>query len=193
VASNDQTALLAAGQDLGPKADGPLALRTERAAADTEDGGSGQVMREGTMRKLSTDRAGLEILHLGDCFGLLESVPVGRIGFLAGGEMVILPVNFLVDGQDVIFRTAEGSKLSAVEVGHYVGFEADSYDAATGTGWSVLVNGLAEIVDSEEDAARLDTLGLLSWGEGIAGRVWVRIRPSSITGRRIAAGSPRQG
>jgi hypothetical protein len=37
-------------------------------------------MREGTMRKLATDRAGLEILHLGDCFSLLESVPVGRIG-----------------------------------------------------------------------------------------------------------------
>jgi hypothetical protein len=47
-------------------------------------------MREGTMRKLATGQAGLEILHLGDCFGLLESVPVGRIGFLAGGEVVIL-------------------------------------------------------------------------------------------------------
>lgn len=139
------------------------------------------------MRKLATDRAGLEILHLGDCFQLLTSVPLGRIGFVAGGEVVILPVNFLVDGQDVVFRTAEGSKLSAVEVGHYVGFEADSYDAATGTGWSVVVNGLAEIVDSDEEEARLDTLGLSSWGSGDSGRVWVRIRPLSITGRRIAA------
>ncbi|MGH3245716.1 MAG: pyridoxamine 5'-phosphate oxidase family protein [Trebonia sp.] len=139
------------------------------------------------MRKLATDRAGLEILHLGDCFGLLESVPVGRIGFVAGGEVVILPVHFLVDGQDVVFRTAAGSKLSAVEVGHYVGFEADSYDAATGTGWSVLVNGLAEVVDAGAEAARLDTLGLTSWGAGASGRVWVRIRPSSISGRRTAA------
>jgi nitroimidazol reductase NimA-like FMN-containing flavoprotein (pyridoxamine 5'-phosphate oxidase superfamily) len=144
-------------------------------------------MLEGTMRKLATDRAGLEILHLGDCFLLLESVPLGRIGFVAGGEVVILPVNFLVDGQDVVFRTAAGSKLCSVEVGHYVGFEADSYDAAAGTGWSVVVNGLAEIVDSDAEAARLDTLGLSSWGSGASGRVWVRIRPSSITGRRIAA------
>jgi len=139
------------------------------------------------MRKLATDRAGLEILHLGDCFQLLKSVPLGRIGFVAGGEVVILPVNFLVDGQDVVFRTAAGSKLCAVEVGHYVGFEADSYDAATGTGWSVVVNGLAEIVESDEEEARLDTFGLSSWGSGASGRVWVRIRPSSITGRRIAA------
>ena len=145
------------------------------------------------MRKLATDREGLEILHLGDCFLLLQSVPVGRIGFVAGGEVVILPVNFLVDGQDIVFKTGAGSKLSAVEVGHYVGFEADSYDAATGTGWSVIVNGLAERVNSAEEAARLDGLGLSSWGVGASGRVCVRIRPSSITGRRIAAPAPAQG
>jgi uncharacterized protein len=149
-------------------------------------------MREGTMRKLAIDRAGLEILHLGDCFELLETVPVGRIGFLEGGEVVILPVHFLVDGQDVVFRTGAGSKLSAVETGHYVGFEADSYDGAAGTGWSVVVNGLAEVVDGAEEAARLDAFGLSSWGGGASGRVWVRIRPSSITGRRIAAASPGQ-
>ena len=139
------------------------------------------------MRKLATDRSGLEILHLGDCFLLLGSVPLGRIGFVAGGEVVILPVNFVVDGQDVVFRTAQGSKLSAVEVGHYVGFEADSYDAATETGWSVVVNGLAEIVESDEEAARLDGLGLSSWVRAAPERVWVRIRPTSITGRRIPA------
>ena len=137
------------------------------------------------MRELATDRGGLEILHLGDCFLLLGSVPLGRLGFVAGGEVVILPVNFVVDGQDVVFRTAEGSKLSAIEVGHYVGFEADSYDAASGTGWSVVVNGLAEIVESDKEAERLDGLGLSSWGGAATGRVWVRIRPTSITGRRI--------
>jgi hypothetical protein len=141
--------------------------------------------REDAMRKLAADRAGLEILHLGDCFLMLGSVPLGRIGFVAGGEVVILPVNFKVDGQDVVFRTAAGSKLSAA--GHYVGFEADSYDAATGTGWSVVVNGLAEVVESDTECARLDTLGLTSWGGTDSGCVWVRIRPVSITGRRIPA------
>jgi len=139
------------------------------------------------MRELATDRAGLEILHLGDCFLLLESVPLGRIGFVARGEVVILPVNFLVDGQDVVFRTSPGSKLCAIEVGHFVGFEADSYDAGAKTGWSVVVNGLAEIVDSDAEAARLDGLGLTSWGSLADGRVWVRIRPTSISGRRIPA------
>jgi uncharacterized protein len=138
------------------------------------------------MRELATDHAGLEILHLADCFRLLESVPVGRIGFLARGEVVILPVNFLVDGQDVVFRTGTGSKLCTLEVGHYVGFEADAYDAAAHTGWSVVANGLAEIVEADDEIARLDTLGLVPWGAAEDHR-WVRIRPTSITGRRIAA------
>ena len=137
------------------------------------------------MRELATDRAGLEILHLGDCFLLLKSVPVGRVGFTARGEVVSLPVNYLVDGQDVVFATGAGSKLSCVEVGHYVGFEADTYDAATRTGWSVVVRGLAE-VQSETECARLDTLGMKAWGGPPEERAWVRIRPASITGRQIA-------
>jgi len=136
-------------------------------------------------RKLVTDHAGLEILHLGDCFGLLESAPIGRIGFLAGGEVVILPVNFLVDGQDVVFRTGPGSKLASLDVGRYVGFEADSYDAAAHSGWSVVVNGLAETVEDDDEIARLDALGLAPWGAA-ADQTWVRIRPESINGRRIA-------
>jgi len=138
------------------------------------------------MRKLATDEAGLEILHLGDMFRLLATVPIGRIGFMSDGEVTVLPVMFQVDGQDVVFRTQLGSKLANIEVGHFVCFEADAYDAATRTGWSVLARGLAE-KDSEAACARLDAPGLQSWGGAAKDCVWVRIRPISITGRRIAA------
>ena len=137
------------------------------------------------MRELATDQLGLEILHLGDCFRLLASVSIGRIAFTSGGEVLVLPVIFLVDGQDVVFRAKTGSKLASVEVGQYVTFEADSYDATAGTGWSVVVRGLAE-VQSEAECARLDTLGVAAWGGSAAQRVWMRIRPASIAGRRTA-------
>jgi uncharacterized protein len=138
------------------------------------------------MRELATDSDGLEILHLGDCYGLLAAAPVGRIGFTAGGEAAILPVTFLLDGQDVVFSTAAGTTLSSAEVGQYVVFEADHYDPATRSGWSVTVNGLAELVDSGDETARLDGLGLQPWGTA-ADRVWVRVRPVSVSGRRIPA------
>jgi len=137
------------------------------------------------MRKLATDQAGLEILHLGDMFRLLATASIGRIGFVADGEVAVLPVMFQVDGQDVVFPTKLGSKLDSIEVGHYVCFEVDCWDAATQTGWSVVARGLAE---KEPDAAcaRLDAPSVTSWGKIVKDCVWVRIRPTSITGRRMA-------
>ena len=61
------------------------------------------------------DHAGLESLPTDVCLRLLESVPVGRVSFYIGGEVVTLPVNHVIDGQDVVFRTDRGSKLSASE------------------------------------------------------------------------------
>jgi uncharacterized protein len=139
------------------------------------------------MRKLATDQAGLEILHLGDMFRLLATASVGRIGFVADDEVAVLPVRFLVDGQDVVFRTYTGSKLSHIEVGHYVCFEVDSYDPDDRTGWSVVVRGLVE-KESEAACARLDPSGLQAWGDVTQERLWMRIRPTTITGRRMASG-----
>jgi nitroimidazol reductase NimA-like FMN-containing flavoprotein (pyridoxamine 5'-phosphate oxidase superfamily) len=132
-----------------------------------------------------TDHAGLEILSFGDCLRLLDSVPVGRIGFFADGEIVILPVNHLVDGQDVIFRTGAGSKLSSVGSKHLVAFEADTYDAQTRSGWSVVVSGFTEEVESDEEINRLTDLGLDPWARAPEDvPTWIRIRPTSVTGRR---------
>ena len=72
-----------------------------------------------------TDRAGLEVLPFEECLRLLASVPVGRVGFVAEGEVVMLPVNHLVDGTDVGFCTAFGSKLAAAEGQKVAAFEAD--------------------------------------------------------------------
>lgn len=137
-----------------------------------------------------TDHAGLEILTFGDCLRLLGSVPVGRIGFFADGEIVILPVNYLVDGQDLVFRTGAGSKLSSVSNKNLVGFETDSYDAGTRSGWSVVVNGFTEIVDSDDEIRRLNDLGLQSWVNSGDAPSWIRIRPTSITGRWVNRPQP---
>lgn len=134
------------------------------------------------------DRGGLEILPLDACLRLMASVPVGRIGFYADGEVVMLPVNHVIDGQDVVFRTARGSKLSAAEGQALVAFEADDYDPQTRTGWSVLVNGHAEAVYDDQDIRRLSRLGVCPWPAATDRRHWIRIRPAAVTGRRIPQG-----
>ena len=115
------------------------------------------------MARNPADHAGLEVLPFDRCLQLLATVPVGRISFIADGEIVVLPVNHLMDGQDPVFLTARGSKLSAAEGQNVVAFEADEYDAQTKSGWSVLVNGRAYPVYEDAEIRRLNALGLHSW------------------------------
>ena len=95
------------------------------------------------MTELPVDHAGLETLPFDACLDLLGSVPLGRVGFYADGEVVILPVNHAMDGQDVVFRTAPGSLLTSASEQGPVTFEADQFDTRTRAGWSVLVTGRA--------------------------------------------------
>ncbi len=136
------------------------------------------------MARYPTDHAGLEILPFDRCLELLAKVPVGRVSFLADGEIVVLPVNHVLDGQDPIFCTTRGSKLSAAEGQNLVAFEADGYDERTKSGWSVLVNGRAQAVYEDAEIQRLSRLGLHPWVTAAARPFWIRIRPTAINGRQ---------
>ncbi len=136
------------------------------------------------MAEYPTDHAGLEILPFDRCLELLAAVPVGRVSFLADGEIVVLPVNHVVDGQDPIFCTARGSKLSAAEGQNLVAFEADGYDERPKSGWSVLVNGRAQAVYEDAEIQRLSRLGLHPWATAAERPFWIRIRPTAINGRQ---------
>jgi uncharacterized protein len=133
---------------------------------------------------LPIDHAGLEVLPFDSCLRLLAAVSVGRVGFVANGEVVVLPVNFVMDRQAVVFRTASGSKLLGAEDKSAVAFEADNYDDITESGWSVLVNGRAEVVEDDAEIGRLSQLGLHPWPGALDRPFWIRINPTSVTGRR---------
>ena len=137
------------------------------------------------MTHYPADHAGLEILPFDRCLELLTTVPVGQVSFFADGEIVVLPVNHVMDGQDRVFRTARGSKLSAAEGQNVVAFEADEYDERTRSGWSVLVNGRAHAIYEEPEIQRLSRLGLHPWVSAADRPFWIRIHPTSISGRRL--------
>jgi nitroimidazol reductase NimA-like FMN-containing flavoprotein (pyridoxamine 5'-phosphate oxidase superfamily) len=139
------------------------------------------------MNEWPTDHVGLETLPFDECLRLLGSVPVGRLGFVCDGEVNVLPVNHAVDGQDVVFHTAYGSKLAAAAKNDSVAFEVDHYDPVARVGWSVLITGKADLVLEDAEIGRLDRLGLHPWGTRLATPYWIRIRPTSVTGRRIPA------
>jgi uncharacterized protein len=142
------------------------------------------------MARNPADHAGLEVLPFDRCLQLLAMVPVGRISFIADGEIVVLPVNHLMDGQDPVFLTARGSKLSAAEGQNVVAFEADEYDERTRSGWSVLVNGRACAIYDDAEIRRLNALDLYPWPTTADRPFWIRIRPTSVSGRQTPPDGP---
>jgi nitroimidazol reductase NimA-like FMN-containing flavoprotein (pyridoxamine 5'-phosphate oxidase superfamily) len=136
------------------------------------------------MAKYPVDHAGLEILPFDSCLQLLATIPVGRVSFLADGEIVVLPVNHVMDGQNPVFQTARGSKLSAAEGQNVVAFEADEYDDRTRSGWSVLVTGRAHAIYEDAEIRRLNRLGLHPWVTAADRPFWIRILPTSVSGRQ---------
>jgi nitroimidazol reductase NimA-like FMN-containing flavoprotein (pyridoxamine 5'-phosphate oxidase superfamily) len=124
------------------------------------------------------------ILNQYECAELLRSHRVGRIGFLNDGWPAILPVNYVMDGDDIVIRTDSGTKFAAMRHGAEVSFEVDAIDPLYRSGWSVLVYGSAAEVEDTDELERVKSLGLRAWHQG-AKPFWIRIAPVLVTGRRL--------
>jgi uncharacterized protein len=129
-----------------------------------------------------------EALDEARCRRLLSAEEVGRLGFVDGdGFPVVLPVNFVIDGDIVAIRTDMGTKLDHVPL-RRVAFEVDGIDQPTQTGWSVLVQGYGQDVTDAvgaryEDLRRRSTP---SWAPGPKEH-WLTVQIHRISGRRLVA------
>ena len=147
-------------------------------ASDTSSEGSGSF-------KLLDERTGLEIIPRPTCVQLLQSQYLGRIAVCIAGHPKIFPVNYVADGETIVFRTAEGTKFDVAVRGQHVAFEIDHFDHLYHGGWSVLVSGRAEDVTDPDDAERYETLGIRPWARHPQKPHFVAIEPDFISGRRI--------
>ena len=133
--------------------------------------------------------AQMQVLTADECYRLLSTQQIGRLGVNAEHYPLIYPVNYALEHDVIVLRMAPGTKLAAAEHAN-VTFEVDEIDQRTRSGWSVLVRGLAEEVTPEhraELAARTEATGLTAWAPGDHGH-WVRLIPQAISGRRIVPG-----
>lgn len=131
----------------------------------------------------------MSILPERDCWHLLASVSLGRLITSVDGAPEIFPVNFVVQRHTVLFRTAEGTKLASTAVNSHVVFEADDHNVADG--WSVVVRGLARILHTADEIAEAERGQLLPWTATVK-QHFVRIAPTSITGRRFTFGGEQE-
>jgi len=84
------------------------------------------------------------------CWDMLRTHEFGRLAYHLAGEVHLTPINYAVDHDTLLFRTAEGSKLLAVEMNPDVAFEIDEFDEHHAR--SVVVRGVGS---SRWDALRL--------------------------------------
>ena len=101
---------------------------------------------------------------------------------------MIRPVNYVFDhaSQSVLIRSEFGSKLSALLRAVRATFEVDGIDQVDRVGWSVIIEGFTEEITDPSDLKRVAELGLEPWAPGRKGH-WIRIRASTVSGRRIVA------
>ncbi len=120
------------------------------------------------------------------CWELLGLAPYGRLAVVVDSAPEVFPVNHLVADVGgraaVLFRTAAGTKLFA-GVGRDVAFEADGVDAGTDEAWSVVVTGVAELVEDPATVAEV-TGRLVAW-HGTDKPHVVAVGGASVSGRRF--------
>ena len=130
-------------------------------------------------------------LHLRECVELLASGTVGRVAIGTPRGPHIVPVNYVVDRESVVFRTSPYGVLGRSAWPCRLAFEVDEIDPASSSGWSVVANGLAERLD---DPVEIGTLRAFRdpqpWADGIR-RMYVRLPWDSLTGRRVGAAPGR--
>jgi len=129
-----------------------------------------------------TESGALVALERFDCYLRLHSQTLGRVAVKIGENLVVLPVFYAVMDDDIVFRTAPGTKLNAAVLKTKVAFEVDN----ASPGWSVLVVGHAEELRDHDVQVRARTVLGHDWPAGDRDQL-VRIRAEQVTGRRLPA------
>ncbi|MGH3361435.1 MAG: pyridoxamine 5'-phosphate oxidase family protein [Nocardioides sp.] len=121
-------------------------------------------------------------MSAGECRQLLLATSVGRVVFVDELGPTALPVNYVLDEDNVLFRTSAHNTLGRHLDGATVALEVDDFEDYTQSGWSVLVRGIASFVPHDDlpDGGNQP----YPWPDGVR-TLMVQITPESVTGRRL--------
>lgn len=110
------------------------------------------------------------------CWGRLSGSRLGRVAFVRGDQVEILPVNHRSVDRTIRFETSSPVILEAATARAEVTFEADDHDGWTA--WSVVARGPA-VITTDDPPEDYDVRSLLPTPKAAR----VRITPTRVTGR----------
>ncbi|MGC5170814.1 pyridoxamine 5'-phosphate oxidase family protein [Microbacterium sp. DT81.1] len=129
----------------------------------------------------------IEELGTAECWGLLESVSLGRLAVTGlDGAPDVFPLNYTVHNGSLYARSAHGAKVLDIAIRPAAALEIDGEDDASH--WSVVVRGAAARVEHDAEIRDSGVLRLDSANPASKPHV-IRLTPSTVTGRRFRKGT----
>ena len=127
-------------------------------------------------------------LSYGKCRELLGANVFGRVGVCTPQAPVILPVNYSVVGEAIIFRTTPYGVVANHDWGARIAFEIDYVDYADHKGWSVLAVGQGVRIEDADEIDRIKrTWEPQPWAGGDR-PLYVKLAWDELSGRRLGQG-----
>jgi nitroimidazol reductase NimA-like FMN-containing flavoprotein (pyridoxamine 5'-phosphate oxidase superfamily) len=124
---------------------------------------------------------GLVHLDASESWALLHRSGLGVLATAADGDPDLYPLNYLVDGSTLVFRTAPGSKLRALHRLPACAFAAVGRDAEDH--WSVVMRGPVSEITDQAEIVRSGAWELVTWAPGDK-NLFLRLTPTTVEGRR---------
>lgn len=120
------------------------------------------------------------------CRELLQSSDLARVAWQSADGPQILPITYVCHGDSIVFRTSPYGPLSDLIRPTDVALEVDDLDQQRRSGWSVVVQGRATVIDQPPEIVRLWALsGLVPWAPGVR-NVFIQVAPRRISGRLLS-------
>ena len=119
-----------------------------------------------------------------ECLDRLREGTIGRLAVTHRALPAIVPVNYVLSGSRVLFRTEQGGMIARACTGNVVAFEVDDLAADGCSGWSVLVVGVAELLEGSA-AFRAAETGLVAAVGGDRDQ-FVAITIGQLSGRVVS-------
>jgi nitroimidazol reductase NimA-like FMN-containing flavoprotein (pyridoxamine 5'-phosphate oxidase superfamily) len=126
----------------------------------------------------------LENLEVNECRRLLITTSVGRLGYSTPDQQRIVPMNYVVVDEHLVFRTSSDNEVARFARDHRVAFEVDHVDEFQQSGWSVLISGTAEELPRASLRAMDAGETPEPWAAGTRS-LYLRIPLTQLTGRRV--------
>ena len=127
-------------------------------------------------------------LSYSQCRDLLAAGVFGRVGVCTPQRPLILPVNYSIVGEAIIFRTTPYGVVAHHDWNSQIAFEVDHVDYADHKGWSVLATGRGERVEDPADLAEIKrTWDPRPWARGTR-PLYVKLAWEELSGRRLGQG-----